>query len=587
MAKRNTYAVDEELTKGFNWKMLRRSARYVGQQKVLFLKAFLLQSVAMLVGLYAPISSAQAIDKAIPARDFGMLLFYCGLMAACFAVNITLTTLASGYMVHVGQNIVFDLRRDLYAHLQELSFSYFDSRPHGKILVRVINYVNSVSDILSNGLLNLILQLFNLVFILIFMFAMDMRLALVVLSGLPFALGYILYIKPKQRKGWQAYSAKSSNMNAYLNESIQCMKITQLFAREKYNTDVYGDMLEETKQVWYRAAIPSNAVSPVLDFVSRSVIAVMILYGIFWAQPAVSFGVLLAMIQYCGNFWQPITQLANIYNSFINNIAYLERIFEAMDEPVEVRDVPDAQELPDIQGEVKFDDVSFGYDPEVLVLKHVSFTAKAGESIALVGHTGSGKTTIINLLSRFYNCTQGRVTVDGHDVEQVTLQSLRGQMGVMMQDSFVFTGTVLDNLRYGNLNATDEQLIAAAKLVCADEFISALPHGYQTVLAEGGAMLSQGEKQLLALARTMAADPKILVLDEATSSVDTKTERQLQQGINQMLQGRTSFIVAHRLSTIRACDKIMYIKDGEIAEAGTHDELLAKKGLYWQLCTQQ
>ena len=297
-------------------------------------------------------------------------------------------------------------------------------------------------------------------------------------------------------------------------------------------------------------------------------------------------GVLLAMMNYASQFWGPINQLANIYNNFINNVAYLERIFEMIDEPVEVQDAPGAAVLPEIRGDVEFHDVSFAYEKDILVLKHVNFHVKQGESVALVGHTGSGKTTIINLLSRFYNCTEGRVTIDGVDISGVTLASLRAQMGLMMQESFVFTGTVMDNLRYGNLAAGDEELIRAAELVCADGFIRALPHGYDTVLTEGGAMLSQGEKQLLALARTMASDPKVLILDEATSSVDTKTERELQEGVNRMLKGRTSFIVAHRLSTIRACNKIMYIDHGEIAECGTHEELLARKGLYWQLCQE-
>lgn len=587
MAKRNTFNVDETLESSFNWSMVKRGFVYVKHEKVLFLKAILLQSTAMLAGLCGPLVSSRAIDIAIPNKNIPMLLGFCALMLACIVINVTLTTFSSRYVNIIGQNIVHDLRGDLYAHLQELSFSYFDSRPHGKILVRIINYVNSVSNILSNGLISIFLQLFNLVFITIFMFALDARLAWVVLAGLPFALGFILLIKPMQRKGWQEYSNKSSNMNAYLNESITCMKITQLFAREKYNTDVYNEQMRESKRAWYHATVPSTAVSPVIEFISRAVTAVLILYGIFFASPVVTFGILLAMMSYASQFWGPINQLANIYNNFINNVAYLERIFETIDEPVEVNDAPQAKEMRPIHGDVRFEDVSFAYEKGIRVLKNVSFAVKAGESVALVGHTGSGKTTIINLLSRFYNCTEGSVCIDGQDISDVTLASLRAQMGLMMQESFVFTGTVFDNLRYGNLTATDDVLVRAAELVCADGFIRALPKGYDTMLTEGGAMLSQGEKQLLALARTMASDPKILILDEATSSVDTKTERQLQEGLNRMLKGRTSFIVAHRLSTIRACDKIMYIENGEIAESGTHKELLQKKGMYWRLCAEQ
>ena len=585
MAKRNTFGVDETLESTFSWEMIRRCFVYIRREGRLFLRAFVLQALAMVAGLCGPLFSARVLDEAVPAGNIPMVLACCALMLACIAVNILFTTLSSRCVNVIGQNIVHDLRRDLYEHLQKLSFSYFDSRPHGKILVRVINYVNSVANILSNGLISLFLQMFNLVFIVIFMLRMDARLACVVLAGLPFAVGFILFIKPMQRRGWQAYSNKSSNMNAYLNESITCMKITQLFAREQYNADVYDGLLRDSKRAWYSAVVPSMAVSPVIDLISRSVTVAIIVYGIFAAKPAVTVGVLLAMMNYASQFWGPINQLANIYNNFINNVAYLERIFEMIDEPVEVQDAPGAAVLPEIRGDVEFHDVSFAYEKDILVLKHVNFHVKQGESVALVGHTGSGKTTIINLLSRFYNCTEGRVTIDGVDISGVTLASLRAQMGLMMQESFVFTGTVMDNLRYGNLAAGDEELIRAAELVCADGFIRALPHGYDTVLTEGGAMLSQGEK-LLALARTMASDPKVLILDEATSSVDTKTERELQEGVNRMLKGRTSFIVAHRLSTIRACNKIMYIDHGEIAECGTHEELLARKGLYWQLCQE-
>lgn len=587
MSRRNRFDEDENLAVSFNLKMAKRSFVYIRKEKELFFKAIFQQIVAILTGLCVPVITARAMDVAIPQKDIRQLVILSVLLVVCIAIGIYFTTLASRTTAIIGQNIVCNLRRDLYAHLQELSFSYFDSRPHGKIQVRVINYVDSVSNILSNGLINMLLQMMNLVFIAVFMFCMDVSLAWIVMSGLPFVLIFMVIIKPMQRKGWQQYSNKSSNMNAYLNESISCMKIAQLFVREGFNTDVYRKLIAQAKRAWYKAVMCNSAVGPYIDLVSKIVIVVMIMYGLFWNEKAVSFGVLLGMINYCSRFWQPINQLSNIYNSFVNSIAYLERIFETIDEPVEVKDQPDAITMPEIHGDVTFEDVSFAYENDVKVLHNVSFTVKAGESVALVGQTGSGKTTIINLLSRFYNCTEGRVLVDGQDISKVTLASLRAQMGLMMQDSFVFSSTIMENLRYGNLEAEDSKLIAAAKLVCADEFIQELPQGYQTVMSEGGSILSQGQRQLLALARTMASDPKILILDEATSSVDTRTERLLQQGVNQMLKGRTSFIVAHRLSTIKACDKIMYIEKGHIRECGTHDELIRKKGLYYRLCQNQ
>lgn len=587
MMARNKFNVDETLSQSFNLEMTKRSFVYVRQEKVRFLIAIAFQTLAVLAALCGPLCSAHALDVAVPNGDVHLLLLCVAGLLASVAVNIFFVTLSSRITAIIGQNIIRNLRRDLYAHLQQLSFDYYDSRPHGKILVRIINYVNSVSNLLSNGLINLLLQFINLIFIAIFMFITHLQLACVVLVGLPFAVGFVRVIKPAQRRGWQAYSNKSSNMNAYLNESIVCMRISQLFSREQFNTKTYEQLTNESKKAWYTASYPSISVGPAIELIRKLVTVLVIAYGIYWANPMVSVGVLIAMMQYCARFWQPINQIANFYNSFINNMAYLERIFEAIDEPVLIQNKPNAITLPPIKGDVTFEDVTFCYEKGVWVLNDVSFDVKAGQSIALVGSTGSGKSTIINLISRFYDCTEGCVKIDGYDVSDVTLNSLRTQMGLMMQDSFVFSASILDNLRYGNLEATDEELKAAAELVCADSFIQSLPQGYDTIMSEGGSMLSQGQKQLLSLARTMASNPKILILDEATSSVDTKTERDLQKGLDRALKGRTSFIVAHRLSTIKACDKIMFVQDGRILEVGSHQELMEKNGLYCNLCKQQ
>lgn len=585
MAERNKFDVDEKLERNFNFEMIKRSFVYIKKEKKRFLLAICLQICAILLSLTEPVLTQYALDVCIPAGNVKMLVLTVAVLVVCIALNIFFVQQTSKNINIIGQNIIYDIRRDLYAHLQALSFTYFDTRPHGKILVRVINYVNSVSNILSNGLIEILLQFLNLIFIVTFMFAMNVTLSLVILAGVPFAMAVIFLLKPIQRKGWQEYSNKSSNMNAYLNESIVCMKITQLFAREKYNSGVYFDLITAAKKAWYKAVFSSNAVGPLIEIISTSVVVAMIFIGVFYLQPGVTVGVLLAMIQYCSRFWRPINQLANIYNQFITNIAYLERIYEMIDEPVEVRNLIGATELPQIRGNVEFRDVSFSYEAGPPVLNHISFTVKAGESVALVGPTGSGKSTIINLLSRFYNVTDGSVLIDGVDISTVTLASLRSQMGIMMQDSFIFSESIADNIRYGKLDATVDEIEAAAKVVLADDFIREMPQGYQTMLPERGARLSQGQKQLVSFARTLVGNPAILILDEATSSIDTQTERLLQQGLSRMLKGRTSFIVAHRLSTIRSCDKIMYIQDGRIAESGTHDELMEKKGLYYHLCT--
>ena len=492
-------------------------------------------------------------------------------------------------MVTVSQGIIYDIREDLFAHLQKLPFSYYDSRPAGKILVRVINYVNSVSDMLSNGIINMLLEIMNIVFIIIFMFTTNVMLAAIIVAGLPVFVLIIALLKPRQRKAWQDQSNKTSNYNAYLAESIDGVKVSQLFSRQEENVSIMKRLASACRAAWLKAVVISNSVWLSSELLTQIVFTLMYIAGVYWTGgEMVSFGVLLAMGQYVSRFWAPITNLANIYNNFINNIAYLERIFETMDEPVTVDDAPGARELPPIRGEVEFRDVTFGYEPGIHVLEHVNLKVSAGESIALVGPTGAGKTTVVNLISRFYNLDGGAILIDGeYDIAKVTLHSLRSQMGIMLQDSFIFSGTIMDNLRYGRLDATDEEVVAAAKAVRAHDFIMEMEKGYQTQVNERGSRLSQGQRQLIALARTLLSDPRILILDEATSSIDTRTERLLQEGIQVLLKGRTSFIVAHRLSTIKHCDRILYIGDKGILEAGSHQELLQKKGLYYALYTAQ
>ena len=488
----------------------------------------------------------------------------------------------------MSQSIIYDIRKDLFAHLQKLPFQYYDDRPHGKILIRVVNYVNSVSDMLSNGLINVVLEILNLIFIVIFMFCVDVKLSLVVLAGVPVLMVFLFWIKKRQRRAWQQVSNKNSNLNAYLQENIVGAKITQIFAREQENSETFALLSDRCRGAWMQAVKYSNLVWPGIDNISVWVRAAIFIFGlIVFGQGNTSLGVIFAISSYASRFWQPIMNLGNIFNNFINNIAYLERIFETLDEPVIVDDAEDAVEMPAIKGEVTFEHVTFGYEADKTVLKDLSFTVKPGESVALVGPTGAGKSTIVNLISRFYNVNGGRVLIDGQDISKVTLHSLRSQMGIMLQDSFIFSGTIEDNIRYGKLDASLEEIIKASETVCADEFIRRFTDGYQTEVKERGSLLSQGQKQLISFARTLLSDPSILVLDEATSSIDVQTERALQQGLNAMLQGRTSFIIAHRLSTIKNCDKIMYIDQGGIMECGTHDELMAKKGYYYHLYTAQ
>ena len=590
---RNKFDVDETLESPFNLGHLKRASRYIVKHKWQMLSALLLSGCASVTSLFIPKITQWVMDDAVPNKDVALLLQMAALFLGIVIISIVFTVIRSRIMAFVSQEIIYDIRKDLFAHLQRLPFSYYDSRPAGKILVRVINYVNSVSDILSNGIINSILEIINLIFITVFMFSTNATLATIVVSGLPIFAAVIWYLKPRQRKAWQNQSNKNSNYNAYLAESIDGVRVSQLFARQEVNVGIMKKLTTACRAAWMRAIYISNSVWLSSELITQVVFTVMYIAGVYWLGGAiVSFGVILAMGQYVSRFWQPITALANIYNSFVNNLAYLERIFETMDEPVVVDDKPDAATLPDIDGQVDFNDVTFAYEEGVNVLEHMDLHVKAGESIALVGPTGAGKSTIVNLLCRFYNLNSGSITLHGtdgntYDITDVTLNSLRNQLGIMLQDSFIFSGTILDNIRYGRLDATEEEAREAARIVRADEFISEMPQGYNTTVNERGNRLSQGQKQLVSFARTLLSDPRILILDEATSSIDTKTEKLLQDGIQALLKNRTSFIIAHRLSTIKNCDRILYISNKGILESGSHDELMARRGAYYELYTTQ
>lgn len=584
--KRNKFNVDEELESPFDATHLKRAFKYIKRYGKSLLFALLLSVVSTILSLITPQFSGLVVDKYIPAGNIRGLF----IMSACFVLIVALIILINRWRVlittRVGQTIISEIRHDLFEHLQKLPFDYYDTRPHGKILVRVVNYVNSVADFLSNGIVNIILELFSLMAIVVFMFITSPKLTLLTLATMPVFVVFIVLIKSPQRRARQKLSNKNSNINAYLHESINGMKVTQSFDREEVNYGIYSGLAQDVRNAWMKSVLISGTIWPVIGLLSDTV-----KIGIYYSAATnifadISLGTILTFIGYVFRFWMPIQMLGNLYNNLINTTAYLERIFQVMDEPISIDDHEGAYTLPEIDGRVEFRDVTFAYEKGVNVLEHMNLCAEPGESIALVGPTGAGKSTVVSLLARFYDIQDGSITIDGHSIYDATISSLRSQMGMMLQDTFLFTGTIMDNIRYGRLDATDEEVYAAARAVHADDFISQLPDGYDTEVKERGSSLSAGQRQLISFARTLLADPRILILDEATSAIDTKTELLVQQGLQALLKGRTSFIIAHRLSTIKNC-RILYVADKQIVESGTHDELIAKRGRYYELYTSQ
>jgi len=587
---RNTFRTDEVVKdeNKFNLQRMMRLKKYVLPYKKSFIVTLLFTIVSSVLGLLAPFLTMIIMDRAIPDNDIPLVLLIAGFMLLTIIANVFFLRYRMDAMARVGQGIIRDLRKELFVHLQRLPFSFFDSRPHGKILVRVVNYINSLSDMLSNGLINVITDLFSLVVIVVIMLMINPYLTLIAMAGVPLLMVVVFLIRIKNRRAWQTFSAKQSNLNAYIHESIAGVKITQSFSREDENKKTFAEVSGNVQKSWMYAVKVMFLLWPSADNIGSFGVAFLYIIGVSMiAQEALTVGVLVAFVAYIWRFWMPINNIANFYNVLVTNMANLELIFETIDEPVLVKDKPDATDMPQINGDVEFVDVVFGYEEGQTILGGVNFKCKAGDSIALVGPTGAGKTTVVNLISRFYEINSGQVLVDGFDIANAKLASLRSQMGIMLQDSFLFSGTIMDNIRYSRLDATDEEVMEAAKAVCAHEFIMEMEDGYKTEVNERGSRLSVGQRQLISFARALLADPRILILDEATSNIDTRTEKALQDGLNRLLEGRTSFIIAHRLSTIQHADTIMYVDKGNIAESGSHEELMALQGDYYNLVMAQ
>lgn len=584
---RNKFNVDEELETPFSIVHLKRLLVYVKPHKRTILLTVLIMLVASGANLIGPYLIKQAIDKEIPGKDINGLMILAGIYFGALIITGICMKYRIRMMSRIGHDVIKQIRKDLFTHLQKLSFSFFDSRPHGKILVRVVNYVNGLSDLLSNGLINLITDLFSLLVIIGFMLAIDVKLTLAAMAGFPILAAIIFLIKNAQRKAWQNLSNKQSNMNAYIHESINGIKVTQSFVQEEENKKIFHGVSNGYRGTWMKAIKVHFLLWPAIENISVLTVSLIYVIGISMIGNGITVGALVAFVGYIWMFWTPLTNIGNFYNAIINASAYLERIFEMMDEKPTILSEPEATELGAIKGKVEFENVIFGYEENDRNLDRINFKVNPGETIAIVGPTGSGKTTIVNLISRFYDINSGVIKIDDVDIKSVSISSLRKQMGVMLQDPFIFSGTIMENIRYGRLEASDEEVMQAAKAVQAHEFISQLKEGYHTEVNERGTKLSNGQRQLISFARALLADPKILILDEATSSIDTETELALQKGLEVLLSGRTSFIIAHRLSTIQNASRIFFIEKGKIREEGTHEELIQQKGLYWSLYTAQ
>ncbi|WP_455713931.1 ABC transporter ATP-binding protein [Anaerosporobacter sp.] len=584
----DSYRSDEKSTDTSKIATLLRLYRYMLKYRFKIVFVLFIMAICVTIALVNPLIIEEAIDNYIKNKDIKGLVRL-GIFATIINIIMVLLIKVRMYiMSKISNEILLEVRQELYTHIQKLSFSFFDSRPTGKVLSRIIGDVNSLKDVLTNSVTTLIPDFITVCAVVVIMLVKNYKLALAALISLPLMAVGIYCVQRFSHLRWRIFRKKSANVNAFIHEDLSGIRIIQSLTAEDETSETFDGLLHEHRNSFINAVRLNDSIGPIIDLCWGIGSASLYFVGIkVLGIGAGNVGLLVAFGTYISMFWSPILNLSNFYNQLITNIAGAERIFEIMDTPPDIVDDSNVIELPDINGDIRFDHVSFSYDEETLILDDVNFSVKAGETIALVGPTGAGKSTIVNLISRFYDIQKGSIYVDNYNLKEVSIESLRQQMGVMTQDNFLFSGTIKENIRYGRLDATDEEIIEAAKAVNAHDFIMKLEKGYDTELKERGNGLSVGQKQLLAFARTMVSKPKILILDEATSSIDTQTELLVQEGIEALLKGRTSFVIAHRLSTIQRADRIFVIDNGNIQEQGSAKELLEKKGLYYNLYMAQ
>ena len=580
----NSFKQDEQLVKKSNFETMPRLFKYLLNYKGKIAGVFACMAVGTTVDLINPLLCERAIDRYIMKAHIPGLVRIIILSAVINILAVLAMKIRMILMAKTSNKVIQNLRQELYNHIQSLDLAFFDSRPSGKILARIIGDTNSLKDIIENAVTTLIPNMVTVVAVMVIMFVKNWRLTIASLCTLPLLIGGVILISSMAEKHWKAKRQKSSNMNAFINEDLSGIKVIQSFRAEDETDKTFQQLVWADRNEFIRAVRWCDAFGSWIDICWGIGTLMMYYVGVkVLGIENVSIGTYIAFGTYIGMFWQPIMNLSNFYNQFVNAASGAERIFEIIDTKANVKSSADAPKMSVIKGNVQFKNVTFGYEEDVKVLQNVDFDVKAGETIALVGPTGAGKSTVVNLVSRFYDVDDGCILIDGIDIRRVQLDSLRTQMGIMTQDNYIFSGTIRENIMYGKLDASEEEMIAASKAVHADDFIKNLKDGYDTKLTARGGELSNGQRQLVAFARTMLSNPKILILDEATSSIDTKTEILVQAGIASMLKGRTSFVIAHRLSTIQNADRIFVIDKGGILESGTPTELMEKKGAYYNL----
>ena len=586
MAKRNTFFEDEKIEKKIDMKQLLRTLKYILAYKKILVLVSVMMLVAAVVSLLPPRLLKVIVDKTVVEKNYRELALVGGGLVLLSAVEILSTFIQSRSMGRMGFRIITQIRTDIFDRLQLLSFDYFDNRPDGKIVVRVTEYINGLADFFTNYVMMFAIYIVKIVVVTVFMLSLSPMLTVIVFATVVPMMTIVFLLRSYLKKMYTAHRAKNSNRTAFLVESIMGEQIVKNYNRIEKNKEIYRQIHEDSVNMWWTIVKRSRLNSPVVQLfwnVGTLCIFGVALSMILGGNEGITAGMVITFTTYMSSFQDPLSQISTIIQELAQVSSNLEQVFDTIDYPVDIQDKENPIELKDVRGKVDFEDVTFSYDEDVNILEHFNLHVRPGEMIALVGPTGAGKTTVINMLTRFYDVKQGSVRIDDVDVRDASLHSLRSEVGVLMQDPFIFKGTIMDNIRYGRWDATDEECIAAAKAIFADKFIRRLKGGYQHVLEERGSGLSAGERQLISFARIVLKNPSVVILDEATSAIDTETELLIQEALEVLLKGKTSFIVAHRLSTIRNADRILYIRNKGIAEEGTHEELMAKKGYYYEL----